>query len=144
VEIYDPSRKPVKEALQFVKEQTLIAAEYAEWASSGDVDDPAAIPPGEGAIVRRGLTKYAVHRDEDGALHAVSAKCTHLGCIVHWNTTEKTWDCPCHGSRFTTAGVAMHGPAVQPLAVLGEDEERELLQSRAAPADSPPRNDARR
>jgi Rieske Fe-S protein len=59
-----------------------------------------------------GLTKLAVYRGEGGALHALSAVCTHLGCIVHWNSLERTWDCPCHGSRFSIDGAVLNGPAV--------------------------------
>ena len=73
------------------------------------------IPPGEGRVVRDGAGQAAVYRDEAGELHALSARCTHLGCIVKWNGVEKTWDCPCHGSRFDTDGAVVQGPAVDPL-----------------------------
>jgi glycine/D-amino acid oxidase-like deaminating enzyme/nitrite reductase/ring-hydroxylating ferredoxin subunit len=73
------------------------------------------IAPGEGAIVRDGVGQAAVHRDEQGKLHAVSARCTHLGCIVDWNDAERTWDCPCHGSRFAVDGSVLQGPALDPL-----------------------------
>jgi glycine/D-amino acid oxidase-like deaminating enzyme/nitrite reductase/ring-hydroxylating ferredoxin subunit len=73
------------------------------------------VEPGGGAIVRDGLAQAAVHRDDEGRLHAVSARCTHLGCIVQWNEAERTWDCPCHGSRFATDGSVIQGPAVAPL-----------------------------
>jgi len=62
-------------------------------------------------VVRRGLTKVAVYRDEKGTTHEHSAVCGHLGCIVHWNSAEKTWDCPCHGSRFDKLGKVINGPA---------------------------------
>jgi glycine/D-amino acid oxidase-like deaminating enzyme/nitrite reductase/ring-hydroxylating ferredoxin subunit len=78
----------------------------------GSVDN---LAPGEGRIVGDGLGQTAVHRDDDGVLHAVSARCTHLGCIVRWNAAERTWDCPCHGSRFEPAGEVANGPATQPL-----------------------------
>jgi glycine/D-amino acid oxidase-like deaminating enzyme/nitrite reductase/ring-hydroxylating ferredoxin subunit len=78
----------------------------------GSVDDLAA---GEGRVVGDGLGQKAVHRDDDGVLHAVSARCTHLGCIVRWNGAERTWDCPCHGSRFEASGAVANGPAVKPL-----------------------------
>jgi len=73
------------------------------------------IAPGEGRIVRAGNGPLAVHRDEQGRLHAVSPACTHLGCHVAFNNAEKTWDCPCHGSRFTVDGEVIDGPAVKPL-----------------------------
>jgi len=62
-------------------------------------------------VVRSGLSKVAAYRDEDGTLHTVSAICTHLGCVVTWNSAEKTWDCPCHGSRFDKLGSVINGPA---------------------------------
>jgi Rieske Fe-S protein len=125
--VYDPARKPIREALQFIKDQSNIAAQYADWVSGGDEATSAAIARGEGALIRKGLKKYALYRDEDGALHAHSAKCTHLGCIVQWNPTERTWDCPCHGSRFSPYGSVLHGPAVSNLAALGEPEWRDLV-----------------
>ena len=73
------------------------------------------IPPGEGRIVSLDGERAAAYRSEDGALVALSATCTHLGCIVSWNTAEKTWDCPCHGSRFDTKGKVIQGPAVKDL-----------------------------
>ena len=79
------------------------------------------IPKGEGAVVRNGLSQLAVHRDDQGQLHALSARCTHLGCIVAWNTAERTWDCPCHGSRFDTDGCVLEGPATADL------EQRSVL-----------------
>jgi len=62
------------------------------------------------------MAQVAAYRDEAGALHRHSAVCTHLGCIVHWNATEKTWDCPCHGSRFAPDGHVLNGPAITGLA----------------------------
>ncbi len=74
-----------------------------------------AIAPGTGAIMREGLEQIAVYRDEHGALHRHSALCTHLGCVVGWNDVEKTWDCPCHGSRFHPLGSVLNGPAIDGL-----------------------------
>jgi glycine/D-amino acid oxidase-like deaminating enzyme/nitrite reductase/ring-hydroxylating ferredoxin subunit len=71
--------------------------------------------PGEGRIVRVGVTQTAAYRDEDGTLHTLSPACTHLGCVVEWNRAERTWDCPCHGSRFSATGDVIEGPAVKPL-----------------------------
>lgn len=69
------------------------------------------VPPGTGAIIRDGLTKLAVYRDEEGKIYCHSAICPHLGCIVSWNKGEKSWDCPCHGSRFDVNGKVLNGPA---------------------------------
>jgi Rieske Fe-S protein len=69
------------------------------------------IAAGDGAVVRDGLKKLAVYRDSYGALHQFSAVCPHLGCIVQWNSVERTWDCPCHGSRFDKLGTVINGPA---------------------------------
>ena len=66
--------------------------------------------PGEGAIVGR-VRKTAVFRDDDGTVHELSPVCRHLGCIVDWNPAERTWDCPCHGSRFDKLGTVINGPA---------------------------------
>jgi glycine/D-amino acid oxidase-like deaminating enzyme/nitrite reductase/ring-hydroxylating ferredoxin subunit len=73
------------------------------------------LAPTEGKIVSSGGRQIAVSKDERGAVHAVSARCTHVGCIVSWNDAERTWDCPCHGSRFGVDGSVLQGPAVHPL-----------------------------
>jgi nucleotide-binding universal stress UspA family protein/nitrite reductase/ring-hydroxylating ferredoxin subunit len=73
------------------------------------------IGKGEGGIVATGDHKVAVYRDEKGVVHAVSAKCTHMGCTVKWNPSQKTWDCPCHGSRYSPFGQVVNGPAAKPL-----------------------------
>jgi Rieske Fe-S protein len=67
-------------------------------------------------VLRRGLEKVAVYRDAGGALHEHSAACTHLGCIVSWNGSERTWDCPCHGSRYDAHGKVISGPVNRDLA----------------------------
>ncbi len=73
------------------------------------------IGPGEGGIVVTGDHKVAVYRDPGGVVRALAATCTHMGCTVKWNPTEKTWDCPCHGSRFAPTGEVVNGPAARPL-----------------------------
>ena len=70
---------------------------------------------GDGRVVRRGRTPIAVSRDDDGHLHAVSATCTHLGCLVRWNRQDRTWDCGCHGSRFAPDGEVLEAPATAAL-----------------------------
>jgi Rieske Fe-S protein len=80
-------------------------------AGPGEIRDLAEIAANEGGVLRRGLRKIAAYRDERGALHERSAVCPHLGCIVAWNSVEKTWDCPCYGSRFDCHGKVINGPA---------------------------------
>ena len=75
-----------------------------------------AVKAGEGKIIEDHGTKVAAYRDSDGSLAVRSATCTHMGCIVAWNPSERTWDCPCHGSRFTPDGNVISGPAEKPLA----------------------------
>ena len=117
-ELYDPSRKPLSlsAAKDFAQENLNVAAQYRDHVTPGEVSDESEIRAGEGAIMRRGLTKVACYRDEAGALHERSAICTHLGCVVQWNSTEKTFDCPCHGSRFQKDGHVVNGPAISALA----------------------------
>jgi nitrite reductase/ring-hydroxylating ferredoxin subunit len=100
----------------FLQENVNTMVQYGGWLTSGEVGSEAEIRPGSGAVLRRGLGKYAVYRDEAGNLHERAAVCPHLGCIVSWNSTEKTWDCPCHGSRFDTGGRVLNGPAKTGLA----------------------------
>jgi len=115
-ELYDPSRKSLGAIKDFVVENLNVAAQYTDLLTPGEVGDVSELKAGDGAVIRRGLTKVACYRDESGALHERSAICTHLGCVVQWNSTEKTFDCPCHGSRFQTDGHVVNGPAISGLA----------------------------
>lgn len=110
-ELYDPRRKPIKAAGEFFKENLNVAAQYAEWLGPGEVRAPDEVGRGKGAIIRKGLHKVALYRDDAGQLHACSATCTHAAGVVSWNSTENTWDCPCHGSRFDRFGKVINGPA---------------------------------
>src|SRR5207253_2552018 len=83
--LYDPSRKTLRAAGEFARENLNVAAQYADWLTGGDVGSTDDIPPGGGAVLRRGVSKIAVFRDEHGALHERSAVCPHLGCVVAWN-----------------------------------------------------------
>ncbi|HYD16971.1 MAG TPA: FAD-dependent oxidoreductase, partial [Patescibacteria group bacterium] len=109
--LYDPGRISLMSAASYAKENLNMAAQYSDLVTGGDVESAAAIPPGEGAILRDGATKIAAFRDENGKLHSCSAICPHLWGVVRWNGTEKTWDCPCHGSRFDAFGTVLNGPA---------------------------------
>jgi glycine/D-amino acid oxidase-like deaminating enzyme/nitrite reductase/ring-hydroxylating ferredoxin subunit len=114
-DLYDPSRKTLGAIKEFARENLNVAAQYADLVTAGEIDDVAQLKPGDGAILRRGVAKVAVHRDDAGVLHERSAICTHLGCVVQWNSTERTWDCPCHGSRFHADGHVVNGPAINAL-----------------------------
>jgi nitrite reductase/ring-hydroxylating ferredoxin subunit len=109
--LYEPTRKPAGALRDFASENLNVAAQYATWLTPGEVNSADEIPPGQGAILRRGLSKVAAYRDESGKLTMLSAVCPHLKCIVAWNGTERTWDCPCHGSRFNAEGKVVVGPA---------------------------------
>lgn len=113
--VYDPSRWVPKAVLTLLQENANVAAQYTAWLTGGDVKSADEIPNGHGAVVRRGLSKVAVYKGEDGNVCERSAKCPHLGAVVQWNPGEKTWDCPAHGSRFGCEGNVIHGPAVQGL-----------------------------
>jgi len=119
--LYDPARKTLRALPEFASENLNVAAQYADYVTGGDVDSADEIKPNEGAIVRHGLKKIATYRDESGALHERSAVCVHLGCIVAWNSKEKSWDCPCHGSRYDAYGKVFQGPANRNLDTVDED-----------------------
>ena len=114
--LYDPARKTPRPAGSFPAENPKAGGEYAHWLTPGEVGTVEEIKPGMGAVIRRDSSKLAISRDDKGNLHRCSAVCSHLGCIVSWNSTEHTWDCPCHGSRFTPDGTLLNGPALSPLA----------------------------
>ena len=115
--LYDPTRmKPLASVKDLVKENANVAGRFVgdrlTKRGSRDAED---LAPGEGDIAQLDGEKVAAFRDEEGTLHAVSPVCTHLGCQVNWNSGDRSWDCPCHGSRFSPDGEILHGPAVSPL-----------------------------
>lgn len=107
---------PIKSGKNWIKENVSVARHLmkAHFAST-EKHDLEQIKPGEGAVVTVDGEKLAVYRDTNQELAAVSAECPHMKCQVHWNGAEKTWDCPCHGSRFTTQGKLIEGPAYRDL-----------------------------
>lgn len=109
--LFDPARVTPKAAGRFARENLNVVAQFKDYVTAGDVDDVAKIPPGGGAIVRRGAAKHAVYRRLDGTLVEKSAVCPHMSCIVSWNSIESCWDCPCHGSQFAAEGEVINGPA---------------------------------
>jgi Rieske Fe-S protein len=120
--IYDPTRKMTSALGDYVKENVNVVAQFKDYVTPGEVGDESEIKPGEGAILRSGLKKLAVYKDDGGTVHKMSAICTHLGCMVRWNPVEKSWDCPCHGSRFNAMGEPVMGPAVSALKKLDQPE----------------------
>lgn len=115
-DVYEPGRTTVSAIGNFLRENVTAVKNFSEYLAPGELASVDDLKPGRGAIVRQGLTKIAAYRDSEGALHARSAACTHLGCHLHWNSFEVCWDCPCHGSHFSVDGTALNAPAVSPLA----------------------------
>jgi glycine/D-amino acid oxidase-like deaminating enzyme/nitrite reductase/ring-hydroxylating ferredoxin subunit len=116
-ELFDPNRfKPRAGAARFLEENAEAGVHFVgdrlTKRGSREIEE---LAPGEGDIVRANGEKVAGHRRDDGTLVAVSPTCTHLGCQVNWNRAERSWDCPCHGSRFAPDGKVLHGPAVHRL-----------------------------
>jgi glycine/D-amino acid oxidase-like deaminating enzyme/nitrite reductase/ring-hydroxylating ferredoxin subunit len=116
--LYDPARKAkaASTVAEFIKENVNVAAQYRDYVTPAEVSSPDEIAPGHGALMRRGALKVAVYKDDQGTVHERSAVCTHLYCIVDWNHAERSWDCPCHGSRFDPLGRVLNGPAIADLA----------------------------
>ncbi len=121
-DLYDPSRKPTSAIGDFIAENANVVAKFKDYFTPGEVKNESELSPGDGALIREGLSKIAVYKDEKGHLHKCSANCTHLGCLVHWNHVEHTWDCPCHGSRFGPDGRVLMGPATDDLQQLPVEE----------------------
>lgn len=113
--VYAPDRTPPTALANYVSENLTAVKNLAEYLLPGEIESAEDLNPGEGGILRDNLRKLAVCRDQSGRVHTHSASCTHLGCIVHWNSTEQCWDCPCHGSQFAADGTVLNGPAIRPL-----------------------------
>lgn len=114
---YDAARhSPIASAKDFIKENLNVLAQYIkDLPYKAEVEKLSDIAPGEGKTIEIDSEKYGAYRDESGKLHVVSAVCTHMKCIVHWNKEATSWDCPCHGSRFTVDGEVIEGPAIADL-----------------------------
>ena len=117
-DLFDSKRlKPLASAPAFLKDNASVAKHFVgDRLRRGEGTGPEALAPGEGRLVRAGGRKTAAYRDEGGRLHLLSPVCTHLGCHVSWNPAERSWDCPCHGSRFSGEGRVIEGPATRDLA----------------------------
>lgn len=123
--VYNPSRITLTAGMTFAEENFNVARQYLDWgkpSASTEVDE---IPLNSGRVIQSGLHKLAIFRAPDGTVHEMSAVCPHLGCVVHWNDTEHTWDCPCHGSRFDATGDVLNGPASSSLTPLSSDVQKQ-------------------
>jgi Rieske Fe-S protein len=124
-ELFDPNRSTLVRAPgALVRENVNVAKQLVGGKLRGRDTDVESLEAGDGAVVDLDGQRVAAYRDESGGLRTVSATCTHMGCVVEWNEAEKTWDCPCHGSRFGTDGAVLHGPATHPLEAVAFAEDR--------------------
>jgi glycine/D-amino acid oxidase-like deaminating enzyme/nitrite reductase/ring-hydroxylating ferredoxin subunit len=144
-EVYDPGRVLPRALPRLARDNLNVAAQYADWLRGGEAHSAAEVAPGSGAVVREGWKPIAVYRDESGAVALRSAVCTHLGGVVSWNPAERTWDCPCHGSRFDRFGHVLNGPATRDLAPVESEkpekkpaEKQPEVQSRPSASPPPP------
>lgn len=119
-DIFDPMRFGTRSVPTFLEENASVAGRWigdrVDVLRSPNESEGAMLEPGDGTVVRHRGRPLAVYRDEEGELHATSAVCPHMYCIVSWNDAEETWDCPCHGSRFDRDGNMRYGPATADLA----------------------------
>lgn len=131
--LYDPRRVSLSAGpvLEAAKHNADVAFELARGYLAPDLKSVDDIKPGEGAVIRRGMRKIAVYKDEHGRVTQKSAVCTHLKCVVQWNGAEKTWDCPCHGSRFAHTGEVLNGPAMSALADVEPSRSRRSRKAKA-------------
>jgi glycine/D-amino acid oxidase-like deaminating enzyme/nitrite reductase/ring-hydroxylating ferredoxin subunit len=113
---FNPNRLSPRSAHEVAKLGAKFSFDFvADRVKPAETGAAADVPPGEARVVRDGVGKIGVYRDAEGGLHAVSLRCTHLGCLLRFNSAETSWDCPCHGSRFDVDGAVLEGPAASPL-----------------------------
>jgi glycine/D-amino acid oxidase-like deaminating enzyme/nitrite reductase/ring-hydroxylating ferredoxin subunit len=113
IKLFDPNRiKPVAGFVSFISHNADVVKQFAgKWFGNTKLNEFAELAPDEGKVVKYEGHTIALYKDEKGNLHAVNPTCTHMKCAVTWNTTEQTWDCPCHGARYGMDGVVVTGPA---------------------------------
>jgi Rieske Fe-S protein len=118
--LFDPNRiKPVAGFTEFVKENMDVVKEFiGKRLNKEKIESLSEIAKGEGKVVKYEGESIALYRDEEGGLHAINPVCTHAKCIVQWNSSEKSWDCPCHGARYTANGEVLTGPATKALEIV--------------------------
>ncbi|MOA10548.1 Cytochrome b6-f complex iron-sulfur subunit [compost metagenome] len=114
-DLYSPNRINMKVVSDYLHEVSNMVFQYADYLHKSEISSTIELDFNKGAIINHNALKVAVYRDLSGQLHAFNAICPHLGCLLKWNDDEKTFDCPCHGSRFTNLGVVINGPAIDDL-----------------------------
>jgi glycine/D-amino acid oxidase-like deaminating enzyme/nitrite reductase/ring-hydroxylating ferredoxin subunit len=112
-DLFKPGRiKPIAGFVNFIKHNADVLKQFAgKWFSGDDLHQLVELAPGEGKIVTYNKQKLALYKDDEGLIHAINPVCTHLKCEVKWNGAEKSWDCPCHGARYSCDGKMLNGPA---------------------------------
>ncbi len=112
-DLFSPSRiKPVAGFTEFVKHNTDVVAQFVgKWFVTEKLEEVSSLAPDEGKVVKLHNETMALYKDTTGSLHAVNPACTHMKCSVAWNAAEKSWDCPCHGARYSIEGDVLNGPA---------------------------------
>ncbi len=113
IKLFDPNRiKPVAGFVSFISHNADVVKQFAgKWFGNEKLDELTQLANGEGKVVKYEGDTIAVYKDEKGGLHVVNPTCTHMKCAVTWNTSEQTWDCPCHGARYGIDGNVVTGPA---------------------------------
>jgi Rieske Fe-S protein len=119
----------MKAGLEFLKQNLNVAAQYGEWFDAKPKPDLSRLKPGEGTVFREGMKMIAAYKDLSGDVQYMSGVCTHLGGVVSWNNAEKSWDCPCHGARYSCHGHVIEGPASVDLKPLESPTSPRLLRS---------------
>lgn len=117
IAVYNPNRiKPIAGFVNFIKHNADVVKQFAgKWFPHDELEELAGLATGEGKVINFNNQKIALYKDEQGALHAVDPICTHMKCEVKWNIAEKSWDCPCHGARYSYTGELLTGPAAMGL-----------------------------
>ena len=118
--LYDPARVSVKAAGTFLSENATAIKSLAEHLGGPLHPSEDSLGAGQGGLIRDGVSNVAAYRDDNGKIHKVSATCSHVGCTVHFNSFERCWDCPCHGSHFDIDGGVLNAPATAPLKPVGD------------------------
>lgn len=115
-DLFDPSRIKAAGFKEFMKHNTDVIGQFiGKWFATEKLEEVVDLAPGEGQVVEFEGHTIALSRDSNGILHAVNPTCTHMKCSVHWNHAEQSWDCPCHGARYSPDGKVLNGPAVKAL-----------------------------